>query len=75
MEHNGWRKTGRKGSLASALRSIETATARKPTTTRCLAFWFLRAERYERSEGMPFRSVRERREQLELAARPTSSTT
>ncbi|MHB8899340.1 MAG: hypothetical protein ACYC6Y_11385, partial [Thermoguttaceae bacterium] len=25
-----------------------------------LAFWFLRAERYELAEGMPFRSVRER---------------
>jgi len=27
-----------------------------------LAFWFLRAERYQRTEGMPFRLVRERAE-------------
>jgi hypothetical protein len=32
-----------------------------------LAFWFLRAERYERKEGMPFRSVRERVQELQSA--------
>jgi hypothetical protein len=33
-----------------------------------LAFWFLRAERYERVDGMPFRTVRERAEELERHA-------
>jgi hypothetical protein len=32
-----------------------------------LAFWFVRAERYQRSEGMPFRTVRKRCQELEVA--------
>ena len=61
MEQRGWRKTGRKGSLG-----VRAAVARGTKTpgayhnTGGLAFWFLRAERYERVEGMPFRSVRDR---------------
>ena len=64
MEQRGWRKTGRKGSLG-----VRAAVARGTKTpgayhnTGGLAFWFLRAERYERVEGMPFRSVRDRAEQ------------
>jgi hypothetical protein len=63
MEQRGWRKTGRKGSLG-----VRAAVARGTKTpgayhnTGGLAFWFLRAERYERVEGMPFRSVRDRAE-------------
>jgi hypothetical protein len=34
-----------------------------------LAFWFLRAERYKRREGMPFPTVRQRVQQ----ARPSPS--
>lgn len=62
MERRGWQKTGRKGSLGVRA----TGAARTPAhNTGGLAFWFVRAERYERSEGMPFRSVRERCQELE----------
>ena len=63
MEQRGWSKTGRKGSLG-----VRAAVARGTKTpgayhnTGGLAFWFLRAERYERVDGMPFRSVRDRAE-------------
>jgi hypothetical protein len=57
MERRGWRKTGRKGSLGvRAAASSGTANH----NTGGLAFWFIRAERYEHKEGMAFRSVRER---------------
>ena len=65
MQARGWRKTGRKGSLgvrASKNRSTPSHN------TGGLAFWFIRAERYVRAEGMPFRSVRERCRELESAA-------
>lgn len=70
MERRGWRKTGRKGSLG--VRTAR-ADADRPASTKeksaalknvsqkntgGLAFWFLRAERYERKDGMPFRSLR-----------------
>ena len=62
MQGRGWRKTGRKGSLGVRA----TTTAQTPHhNTGGLAFWFIRAERYERSDGMPFRSVRDRRKELE----------
>jgi hypothetical protein len=32
-----------------------------------LSFWFIRAERYERAAGMPYRSVRKRCEELDSA--------
>ncbi|MEQ8786990.1 MAG: hypothetical protein RIC55_11850 [Pirellulaceae bacterium] len=64
MERRGWRKTGRKGSLGVRA----PRASRKPThNSGGLAFWFVRAERYERSEGMPFRSVRQRSQELESA--------
>jgi hypothetical protein len=62
MERRGWRKTGRKGSLG--VRAAVSGRTTRPGTyhnTGGLAFWFLRAERYEREAGMPFRSVRQRR--------------
>jgi hypothetical protein len=61
MERRGWRKTGRKGSLG--VRAAVSGRTSRPGTyhnTGGLAFWFLRAERYEREAGMPFRSVRQR---------------
>ena len=58
MERRGWRKTGRKGSLG--VRKKPTATSSAPHNSGGLAYWFVRAERYERPEGMPFKSVRER---------------
>lgn len=63
MEGRGWKKTGRKGSLGVRA----PASPRQPShNTGGLAFWFIRAERYERLAGMPFRSVRDRRRDLEL---------
>lgn len=73
MERRGWRKTGRKGSLG--VRSgvgPGTASPGPFHNSGGLAFWFLRGERYELEQGMPFRSVRARCQELEAAApRPT----
>jgi hypothetical protein len=60
MERRGWRTTGRKGSLGVRASRAENAMPNAKHNTGGLAFWFLRAERYELKEGMPFRSVRER---------------
>ncbi len=57
MQARGWRKTGRKGSLG--VRTAKNGLAPNHNTGG-LAFWFIRAERYERAEGMPFISARER---------------
>lgn len=73
MEHRGWQKTGKKGSLG-----VRRAVARGDETpgvyhnTGGLAFWFIRGERYVRKEGMPFRSVRDRCQEFEaiLPQRP-----
>jgi len=71
MERRGWQKTGRKGSLGVRA----AGAARTPAhNTGGLAFWFVRAERYERSEGMLFRSVRERCQELESGAPRQSRT-
>ena len=64
MERRGWRKTGRKGSLGVR---ASRATATPAHNTGGLAFWFIRAERYELCDGMPFRSVRERVQELDHA--------
>jgi hypothetical protein len=62
MEGRGWKKTGRKGSLGvRAPISGRTSQPGSYHNTGGLAFWFLRAERYEREAGMPYRSVRQRR--------------
>ena len=62
MERRGWQKTGRKGSLGVRA----SGSARTPAhNTGGLAFWFLRAERYELKEGTAFRSVRQRCSELE----------
>jgi hypothetical protein len=65
MEARGWRKTGRKGSLGVR---VSGNSSEPKHNTGGLAFWFIRAERYERAEGMPFQSVRERCQQLDTAA-------
>jgi hypothetical protein len=71
MERRGWQKTGRKGSLGVRASRVEDTPAHN---TGGLAFWFLRAERYERMSGMPFRSVRERRQHYDSAlTQPSSS--
>ena len=64
MEARGWRKTGRKGSLGVRAGGHQSESNHN---TGGLAFWFIRAERYERAEGMPYRSVRERCQKLESA--------
>ncbi len=62
MERRGWKKTGRKGSLGVRAAGVSKTPAHN---TGGLAFWFVRAERYERGSGMPFRSVRQRAKDLE----------
>jgi len=74
MEGRGWQKTGRKGSLG--VRASVSGRTNKPGTyhnTGGLAFWFLRAERYERKQGMPFHSVKQRRRAHETASRARSA--
>jgi len=65
MEQRGWRKTGRKGSLG--VRAAK-ATRTPAHNAGGLAFWFVRTERYERSEGMPFRSVKKRCQEIDSAS-------
>jgi hypothetical protein len=61
MERLGWKKTGRHGSLGVRATVVpRTATPGAYHNTGGLAFWFLRAERYERDGGMPFPSVKSR---------------
>ncbi len=61
MEGRGWQKTGRKGSLGVRAAASPQAPAHN---TGGLAFWFKRAERYVRCDGMPYRSVRDRCQEL-----------
>ena len=66
MERRGWKKSGRKGSLG--VRAPKTSVRSPRHNSGGLAFWFVRGERYEREEGMPYRSVRERFQELESPA-------
>lgn len=69
MQQRGWTKTGKKGSLG--VRAPVAKGSRMPGgyhNTGGMAFWFLRAERYELADGMPFRSVRERAREFEQPA-------
>jgi hypothetical protein len=70
MESRGWKKAGRKGSLG--VRAAKTGEHSPAHNTGGLAFWFIRGERYEREEGMPFRTVRDRCRELEAPTRPKS---
>ncbi len=75
MERRGWQKTGKKGSLGvRAARKPRSAAPGDYHNTGGLAFWFLRAERYERPDGMPYRTVRARRSELESVPAGKSST-
>jgi hypothetical protein len=60
MERRGWKKTGKKGSLGVRAKSNQK---RPSHNTGGLAFWFIRAERFEQQSGMPFRTVRQRSQQ------------
>jgi hypothetical protein len=74
MERRGWKKTGRKGSLGvRATIARGTATPGAYHNTGGLAFWFLRAERYERHDGMPFPLVRDRVRKLRASTPQESS--
>jgi hypothetical protein len=69
MERRGWKKTGRKGSLGvRAAIARGTATPGAYHNTGGLAFWFLRAERFLRRDGMPFGLVRDRARKVGAAA-------
>ena len=68
MERLGWKKTGRKGSLGVRAKvAPKTATPGAYHNTGGLAYWFLRAERYQRQTGRPFPSVKDRVRQLREA--------
>ncbi len=61
MERLGWKKTGKKGSLGVRAKiAPRTPTPGAYHNTGGLAFWFLRAERYECQEGKAFPTVRDR---------------
>ena len=65
MEQRGWKKTGKKGSLGVRGRILQGAkTPGNCHNTGGLALWFLRAERYQPADGTPFRSVKERAEEI-----------
>jgi hypothetical protein len=70
MERRGWKRTGKKGSLG--VRAEKTSQTPFHNTGG-LAFWFVRAERYQRSEGMPYRSVRDRCKELESSVEPPTA--
>jgi hypothetical protein len=75
MERRGWHTTGKKGSLGvRAARENRSAQPGAYHNTGGLAFWFLRAERYERTGGMPYRTVRARRVEIESLPSSNSST-
>ncbi len=61
MEARGWRKTGRKGSLGVRTKTDQdTHSGVTAHNTGGLAFWFLRAERYQPENGPEFSTVKER---------------
>lgn len=66
MEARGWQKTGRKGSLGVRAAKQKRSPAHN---TGGLAFWFVRSERYELADGMPFRSVKDRCQEYEFQKR------
>lgn len=72
MERRGWSTTGKKGSLG--VRATPSSGVPHHNTGG-LALWFLRAERYRRESGMPFRSVRERCEELARGSALASGST
>jgi len=75
MEHRGWKRTGKKGSLGvRAVRGRHAADPGAYHNTGGLAFWFLRAERYELADGMPYRSVRSRSKEMKPATPRASAT-
>jgi hypothetical protein len=75
MERRGWKGTGKKGSLGvRAGGQRHSATPGTYHNTGGLAFWFLRAERYVRVEGMPYRTVRSRSNEHRAAGQQKKKT-
>ena len=67
MENKGWQKTGRKGSLGVRTKTKDAFPMKGATTnTGGLSVWFTRAERYEPKDGMQFRPVEKRSEEILL---------
>jgi hypothetical protein len=74
MERLGWKKTGKKGSLGVRAKIAQgTATPGAYHNTGGLAFWFLRAERYEHPDRKTYPSVRGRARKLASSPRKPSS--
>jgi hypothetical protein len=73
MERRGWKKTGKKGSLGVR----NSAAAGRPRhNTGGLAFWFIRAERYQHPDQKRFASTRQRcRQMAKIQARPPRNKT
>ncbi len=71
MQNRGWRKTGRKGSLGVRAAKPDMPAARH--NTGGLAFWFIRAERYQLEAGMPYRAVRDRCQGLNAVSEEKST--
>lgn len=66
MEQHGWQKTGKKGSLGVRAKVAKNL----PSHNRGgLAFWFLRAERYQLKTGMPFLTAAARHRSMHAARR------
>lgn len=64
MERRGWKKTGKKGSLGVRADASKYSPAHNKGG---LAFWFIRAERYELKTGMPYQSVPQRCRNLQAS--------
>lgn len=71
MQNRGWVKTGKKGSLG--VRAAKLDAPSPAHNTGGLAFWFLRGERYELKDGMPYLAVKDRC--VELESRPSQDST
>lgn len=69
MQRRGWQKTGKKGSLG--VRNA-TAAGQPRHNTGGLAFWFVRAERYQHRQRKSFTSTRQRCRNL-AARQPRSA--
>ncbi len=74
MERLGWKKTGKKGSLGVRAKVAHgTATPGAYHNTGGLAFWFLRAERYEHPKRASYPTVRGRARKLKSPPAKQSS--
>lgn len=74
MEARGWQKTGRKGSMGVRSKTDpQSNSAGTAHNTGGLAFWFLRAERYQPENGLPFPAVKERRLAKKVSRRKAKS--